>query len=131
VAFHDLDEIAAAPEFDGAYSLAVDLPLDEPQRALGYVHGRLEPGGWFLVDVRVGLHTTGPRGWPGKTGSTAPADFRELYGPLFTAEPVALFNSGPDAQAGHERGGGPDCRLPAAHLTATARPLSPERGRLF
>jgi hypothetical protein len=117
VAFHDLDEIAAAPEFDGR---VLHLPLDEPQCALEYVHGRLKPGGWFLVDVRVGLRTTGPRGWPGKTGSTAPADFRELYGPLFTVEPVALFNSGPDAQAGHERGGGPDCRLPAAHLTATA-----------
>ena len=31
---------------------------------------------------------------PGETGSTGLADFGALYGPLFTAEPVALFNSG-------------------------------------
>ncbi len=96
VAFHDLDEVAAAPEFDGAYSIAVffHLTLDEQKRALEYVHGRLKPGGWFLVDVRVGPCTTGPRGWPGNTGSTALADFRALYEPLFTSQPVALFNSG-------------------------------------
>ena len=63
MAFHDLDDVAAAPEFDGAYSIAVFFhpTLDEQKRALEYVHGRLKPGGWFLVDVRVGPRTTGPR----------------------------------------------------------------------
>jgi hypothetical protein len=69
VAFHDLDEIAAAPEFDGR---VLHLPLDEPQRALEYVHGRLKRGGWFLVDMRVGLRTTGPRGVARENGLDRP-----------------------------------------------------------
>jgi SAM-dependent methyltransferase len=96
VEFRDLDELPARPEFDGAYSVAVffHLTLEQQQRALAYVWERLRPGGWFLVDVKLGPCTTGPWGRPGNVGETALEDFRALYDPLFTAEPVRLFNSG-------------------------------------
>jgi hypothetical protein len=94
VAFHDLDEVAAALELDGAYSLAVfvHLALDEQKRALEYVHGKLKPGGLFPVDVRVGPARLG-HGVARESGLDRPG-FRAPYGPLFTADPVALFNSG-------------------------------------
>lgn len=96
VEFLGLDELPESPEFDGAYSIAVffHLTLEEQRRALEYVHRRLKPGGWFLVDLKVGPRTTGPSGRPGNVGETALEDFRALYEPLFTAEPVELFNSG-------------------------------------
>jgi SAM-dependent methyltransferase len=95
VEFRDLDELAESPEFDGAYSIAVffHLTLHQQQRALEYVHRRLKPGGWFLVDLKIGPRTTGRRG-PDHLGDTALVDFQALYEPLFTAEAVALFNSG-------------------------------------
>ena len=106
VAFHDLDEVAAAPEFDGAYSLAVffHLALDEQKRALEYVHGRLKAGGWFPVDVRVGPARLG-HGVARENGLDRPG---RLPGAL-----RALVHGGtrrlvqlriPDAQAGHEPG---------------------------
>lgn len=95
VEFRDLDEVAASPAFDGAYSIAVffHLTLAEQQQALEYVHRRLKPGGWFLVDLRIGSRTIPAQGYA-VTRFTALGDFQALYEPLFTATPVPLFNSG-------------------------------------
>lgn len=96
VVFHDLDEVAAAPEFDGAYSIAVffHLTLDVQKRALEYVHGRLKPGGWFLVDVRVGPRTTGPRGGPGTRARPPRQTSGRSTGPCSRRNPSPCFNSG-------------------------------------
>jgi SAM-dependent methyltransferase len=96
VEFRDLDELPGTPGFDGAYSVAVffHLTLAQQGRALEYVHRRLRPGGWFLVDLQLGPETTGPLPEHGNVGRTALRDFRELYEPLFDARLVPLFNSG-------------------------------------
>jgi SAM-dependent methyltransferase len=95
VEFYHLDELAESRQFDGAYSVAVffHLTLEQQKRALEYVHRRLKPGGWFLVDLKIGPRTTDRRP-PEYWGYTALADFRALYEPLFTAQTVPLFNSG-------------------------------------
>lgn len=117
VEFRNLDELADAPAFDGAYSVAVffHLTLVQQKRALEYVHRRLKPRGWFLVDLRIGPRTTGPTGRPGNTGDTALEDFRALYEPLFTAEPVPLFNSGFLMRKKESRGG-PEHQVGMPHL---------------
>jgi hypothetical protein len=94
--FRDCDELPESAEFDGAYSVAVFFHLTLPQQdqALRYVHCRLKPRGWFLVDLKIGPRTTGPLADHGYVGATALEDFRALYEPLFTATPVRLFNSG-------------------------------------
>ena len=66
----------------------------QQRQALAYAHRRLKPGGWFLVDLKIGPRTTDPRRGRGNVGETALEDFRALYEPLFTARPVRLFNSG-------------------------------------
>jgi SAM-dependent methyltransferase len=96
VDFRDCDELPESADFDGAYSIAVffHLTLSQQKQALEYVHRRLKPGGWFLVDLKIGPRTTGPLPGHGNVGATALEDFRALCEPLFTARPVPLFNSG-------------------------------------
>jgi SAM-dependent methyltransferase len=96
VGFLGVDELPNAPDFDGAYSIAVffHLNLAQQERALEYVHGRLKPGGWFLVDLKIGPRTTGPLMKYGNLGYTALDDFRAMYEPLFAARSVPLFYSG-------------------------------------
>jgi SAM-dependent methyltransferase len=96
VDFRDLGVLPDTPDFDGAYSIAVffHLTLPQQQQALEYVHRRLKPGGWFLVDLKIGPRTTGPLMRYGNLGYTAFDDFRALYGPLFTARSVPLLYSG-------------------------------------
>lgn len=96
VEFGDLGELPDRPDFDGAYSVAVffHLTLAQQREALEYVHRRLKPGGWFLVDLKIGPRTTGPLMKYGNLGYTALEDFRALYDPLFTARSVPLFYSG-------------------------------------
>jgi len=78
--FLDFAEVPEAEQFDGAYSVGafLRLSLDQQRLALEYVHCRLKPGAWFLVDLRP----------------VAIDDFRALYEPLFTAKRLPLFNSG-------------------------------------
>jgi SAM-dependent methyltransferase len=96
VDFRNLDELPESPAFDGAYSIAVffHLTLAQQKDALEYVHRRLKPGGWFLVDLKIGPRTTGIQMKYGNLGYTAFEDFRALYAPLFTAKPVPLCYSG-------------------------------------
>ena len=96
IAFHDLEELPEGPIFDGAYSVALffHLPLAEQQRALEYVYRRLKPGGWFLVDQKLGPQTEPACAPYGEVHATSLDDFRTLYDPLFTARRVPLFNSG-------------------------------------
>ena len=96
VEFLNTDELPAAPAFDGAYSIAVFFHLTpEAQRsALEYVHQRLKPGGWFLVDLKIGPRTTREIQRYDNTAFTALDEFRASYEPLFTAEAVPLFYSG-------------------------------------
>jgi SAM-dependent methyltransferase len=96
VDFRNLDELPELPAFDGAYSIAVffHLTLAQQKNALAYVHRRLKPGGWFLVDLKIGPRTTGNQMKYGNLGYTALDDFRPLYEPLFTATPVPLCYSG-------------------------------------
>jgi SAM-dependent methyltransferase len=96
VDFRDLGELPESPGFDGAYSIAVffHLTLSQQKDAMEYVHRRLKPGGWFLVDLKIGPRTTGPQMKYGNLGYTALDDFRGLYEPLFTARAVPLFYSG-------------------------------------
>jgi SAM-dependent methyltransferase len=96
ISFHDLGELPEGPIFDGAYSVALffHLPLAEQQRALEYVYRRLKPGGWFLVDQKLGPQTEPACAPYGEVHATSVDDFRTLYDPLFTARRVPLFNSG-------------------------------------
>lgn len=96
VEFQDCRDLPESQDFDGAYSIAVffHLPLAEQQYALEYVHRRLKPGGWFLVDLKIGPRTTGLRPQADNTAETAADDFQALYAPLFTATRVPLFYSG-------------------------------------
>ena len=96
IEFQDCDELDESPVFDGAYSIAVffHLSLVEQRQALEYVHRRLKAGGWFLVDLKIGPRTTPQMRRHDNTASTALADFRALYEPLFMATPVPLFHSG-------------------------------------
>ena len=69
----------------------------DPRRAeaRARVRSRQTQARWLVPGRREGGSSHDwATGWPGDTGSTAPANFRALYGPVFTAEPVALFNSG-------------------------------------
>ncbi len=77
--FRTLDELPETETFDGAYAIDafVRLPRTEQKAALEYVHHRLKPGGWFLVDIKTGVE-----------------DFRSLYEPAFTAARVPLYNAG-------------------------------------
>ena len=101
IEFLHRDELADAPDFDGAYSVAVffHLPVAEQRRALEYVHQRLKPGGWFLVDLQIGAATeirdrTGVVADYGPVRATSLDDFRAAYEPLFSARRVSLFNAG-------------------------------------
>jgi len=96
VEFRDLGGLPESGDFDGAYSIAVffHLTLPEQAEALRYVHRRLKPGGWFLVDLKIGPRTLGPSVDRRNIAYTALADFRALYEPLFTARSVPLFYSG-------------------------------------
>jgi hypothetical protein len=115
-AFHDLDEIAAAPESTARTRLPCSSPAPRRAEARARVRSRQTQARWLVPGRRDGgpSHDRATE-WPGKTGSTAPADFRELYGPLFTAEPVAVFTSGfLMRKRDTNEGRGPVCRLPAA-----------------
>jgi len=94
--FRDCDELPQAAAFDGAYSIAVffHLTLAQQKQALEYVHRRLKPGGWLLVDLKIGPRTTRELPRYAVTRFTALEDFRALYEPLFTVTTVKLFNSG-------------------------------------
>jgi SAM-dependent methyltransferase len=96
VEFLEIGDLPESPAFDGAYSVAVffHLTLDEQRRALHYVHRRLRPGGWFLVDLKIGPRTTAEIPRHDNTAFTALQDFQALYEPLFTARAVPLFYSG-------------------------------------
>jgi SAM-dependent methyltransferase len=95
IEFLDRDDLPPEPVFDGAYAVAafLRLPLSRQQSALEYVHQRLKPGGWFLVDLKLGAQTTTPDGSDG-IRSTALADFTAISEPLFSAKRVPLFNAG-------------------------------------
>jgi SAM-dependent methyltransferase len=96
VEFRDVKEVPDEPQFDGAYSVAVffHLPTREQRKALEYVYRRLKPGGWFLVDLKIGPQTTPMMPELDNTAFTSIEDFRAAYEPWFTAEPVHLFYSG-------------------------------------
>ncbi len=96
IEFFDRDEVPPEPQFDGAYAVAVflHLPIAQQRSALEYVHQRLKPGGWFLVDLKLGAKTTEPGGRADEVRSTALEDFTALYEPLFNAKRVPLFNAG-------------------------------------
>lgn len=96
VEFRNLDELPPEPDFDGAYSLAVFFHLTPVQQrqALEYVHARLRPGGWFLVDLKIGPRTTGIRKRYGNLGYSSSEDFRALYEPLFEARRVPVSYTG-------------------------------------
>lgn len=100
VQFVHRDELSDTPQFDGAYSVAVffHLSLEQQRGALEYVCRRLKPGGWFLVDLKLGPHTEvphgeGPDSTYGPVRATSLEDFKALFEPLFTARRVPLFNS--------------------------------------
>jgi SAM-dependent methyltransferase len=95
IEFFDRDEVPPEPVFDGAYAVAafLRLPLSQQQSALEYVHRRLKPGGWFLIDLKLGAQTTEPAG-DDDVRSTALADFTAISEPLFSAKRVPLFNAG-------------------------------------
>ena len=96
VEFVDSSDLPAMPLFDGAYSNAVffHLSLDSQRRALEYVHARLKPGGWFLVDLKIGRRTTAEDPRADNTATTGLDDFKSLYEPLFSARRVPLFHDG-------------------------------------
>ena len=94
--FRNREELPESEKFDGAYSIAVffHLPLAEQRRALEYVHRRLKPGGWFLVDIKLGAETSNLDAEYGDVRPTALEDFRALYDPIFTARRIPLYNAG-------------------------------------
>jgi SAM-dependent methyltransferase len=95
IEFRQHEDLADSEAFDGAYSVAVfpHLPLEQQRHALEYVHRRLKPGGWFLLDLKIRPRT--PESSSNDfVGATTLEDFRPLYDSLFTAKRVALFNSG-------------------------------------
>ena len=96
VEFVDLDALPETPQFDGAYCIAVffHLSLEQQRAALEYVHRRLKPGGWFLVDVLIGPVTATTPPSPDDVHETSADDFRALYEPMFTAKRLPLFNAG-------------------------------------
>lgn len=78
IEFFNRDDLPATEEFDGAYAIDgfLHLSLAQKKEALDYIHRRLKPGGWLLVDVRPG------------------DDLRAIYEPLFSAKRIPLFNAG-------------------------------------